>query len=322
MTDKKVWVLADDRAGNVAQALGVAEALGEEIEIKNIRYTKWVALPNFLRGASLIGVTEETAKELSAPWPDYVISAGRRSAPVARWIKKQSQGKTKIIHMMYPGYFGLSDFDLVVLPYHDGCRLDRENIMRVIGAPHRVTPEKLAAEKEKWAPVFERLPRPMIAVIVGGATKDKPFTVNMAKDFAAKVKKMGENLGGASFLVTTSRRTGRAQEQAIKDGLCEPMFFYEWGNKEMDNPYFGFLASADHIVVTGDSVSMCSEACATEVPVYIYAPKGSVGKKHALLHQELYEKGLAHPLDGGIVSEKHPRLMVAKTVAERIKSLG
>ena len=147
MTDKKVWVLADDRAGNVAQALGVAEALGEEFEVKNIRYTKWAALPNLLRGASPFGITEETAAELVPPYPDYVISAGRRSAPVARWIKKRSQGKTKIIHMMYPGRFGLSDFDLIVLPYHDGCRLDRENIMRVIGAPHRVTPEKLAAEK-------------------------------------------------------------------------------------------------------------------------------------------------------------------------------
>ena len=302
--------------------MGVAEALGGETEVKNVRYTKWAALPNFLRGVSLRGIEDETVKTLVPPYPDYVISAGRRSAPVARWIKKQSKGRTKIIHMMYPGYFGLSDFDLVVLPYHDGCRLDRENIMRVIGAPHRVTPEKLAAEKEKWAPVFERMPRPMIAVIVGGATKDKPFTVDMAKDLAAKVKKLAENLGGASFLVTTSRRTGRVQEQTIRAGLSEPMFFYEWGNKDMDNPYFGFLASADHIVVTGDSVSMCSEACAAEAPVYIYAPEGTVGRKHALLHQELYEKGLAYPLDGTPVSDSHPRLMVAKTVADRIRSLG
>lgn len=319
MTDRTIWVLADDRAGNVAQAAGVAEATGAQVEMKNVRYTKWAKLPNFLRGRSTLGITPETLEGLKPPYPDVVIAAGRRSAPLARYIKKQSQGHTKIVQIMYPGYFGLSDFDLVVLPYHDGCHLQRENIMRVTGAPHRVTVEKLEREKQKWAPVFESLPRPYIALIVGGATKNKPFTVEMARDLAARTKKMAENLGGASFLVTTSRRTGAEQEKALRENLPEPMFFYEWGNKSMDNPYFGFLALADHIIVTGDSVSMCSEACAAPGPVYIYAPEGSVGRKHALLHRELYEKGFAHPLNGQPAEEGHDRLNAAENVAARIR---
>lgn len=319
MTDRTIWVLADDRAGNVAQAAGVAEATGAQVEMKNVRYTKWAKLPNFLRGQSTLGITSETLEGLKAPYPDVVIAAGRRSAPLARYIKKHSQGRTKTVQIMYPGYSGLSDFDLVVLPYHDGCHLQRENIMRVTGAPHRVTPEKLEREKQKWAPVFESLPRPYIALIVGGATKNKPFTVEMARDLAARTKKMAENLGGASFLVTTSRRTGTEQEKALRENLPEPMFFYEWGNKSMDNPYFGFLALADHIIVTGDSVSMCSEACAAPAPVYIYAPEGSVGRKHALLHRELYEKGYAHPLNGEPAEGGHDRLNAAENVAARIR---
>lgn len=324
LTDKMIWVLADDRAGNTSQSLGVAEALGGQIETKKVRYTKAVVLPNFLRGRSALGITAETMAEIRPPFPDIAIAAGRRAAPLLRYIKKKSGGKTKIIQLMFPGIAGIRDFDLLVLPSHDGYHGQGPNIMRITGAAHRITAERLAAEKEKWAPVFDSLPEPRIALIVGGATKNKPFTVEMAKDLAVRSRALADALGGASFLVTTSRRTGVEQEKVLRDSLPEPMFFYEWGNKDFENPYFGFLALADHIIVTGDSVSMCSEACAAEAPVYIYAPPGTVGKKHALLHQELYDGGFAAPLieKTAPVRGGHPRLTEAVEIAERIKELG
>ena len=324
MTDKTIWVLADDRAGNTAQALGTAEAVGAEIIVKKVRYTGAVVLPNVLRGASTIGITQETLAEIKELFPDVAIAAGRRAAPLLRYIKKRSGGKTKIVQIMFPGNFGLSDFDLIVLPGHDGCKSVRPNIMRTTGAPHRITPERLAAEKEKWAGVFKNLPAPRIALIVGGATKDKPFTAEMAKDLAARSVALSQALGGGSFLVTTSRRTGEQQEKIIRDALPDPKFFYGWGNKEIENPYFGFLALADHIIVTGDSVSMCSEACAAGVPVYIYAPPGTVGKKHALLHRELYEKGYAVELAENpvpVATGEPKRLNAAWDVAARIKEM-
>ena len=324
MTDKKIWVLADDRAGNTAQALGVAEAFSANPEIKTVRYTKAVVLPNILRGASLLGATAETAAGLKEPFPDVAIAAGRRAAPLLRYVKRKSNGRTKIVQLMFPGLFGLSDFDLIVLPRHDGCKLIRPNIMRVTGAPHRITPERLAEEKRKWTPVFESLPSPRIALIVGGTTKDKPFTSEMARDLTERVKALANAAGGGSFLVTTSRRTGEAQEKIIREFLPEPKFFYGWGNKEIENPYFGFLALADHIVVTGDSVSMCSEACAAPAPVYIYAPEGSVGKKHALLHRELYSEGFAVELTKDplpVRQDAHKRLNAAGEIVTRIKEI-
>ena len=324
MTDKTVWVLADDRAGNTAQALGTAEILGGKTEVKKVRYTKAVVLPNILRGSSAVGITAETMAEIKEPFPDIAIAAGRRAAPLLKYIRKKSGGRTKIVQIMYPGRFGLNDFDLIVLPHHDGCKLVRPNIMRVTGAPHRITPERLAAEKEKWLPVFESLPCPRIALIVGGATKDKPFTPEMAADLTKRANDLAQKLGGGSFLVTTSRRTGAEQEKIIRNALPEPKFFYGWGNKEIENPYFGFLALADHIIVTGDSVSMCSEACAAAAPVYIFAPQGTVGKKHALLHQELYREGYAvelteapEPAEQG----NHKRLNAAVAIANRIREM-
>lgn len=319
MSDKTIWVLADDRAGNNSQSLGVAEALGFETEIKQIRYTKWVKLPNCLRGASTIGIDQASAERLKPPFPDFAIAAGRRTAPVLRWLKKQSGGKTKIIQIMFAGNVGIKDFDLIVLPEHDGCKLIRPNILRVVGAPHRITPERLKSEREKWADAFKDLPVPKIALIVGGATKDKPFTPAMARDLAEKAVAFSKAVGGRSFLVTTSRRTGAEQEKILRETLPDPKYFYGWGDTQNENPYFGFLACADYILVTGDSVSMCSEACAANAPVFIYAPQGSVGKKHALLHCQLYDGGYAQPLDGDANIKEHKPLNAAQAVADEIK---
>src|SRR5262249_32283033 len=88
--DPLIWVLADDRAGNVAQTLGVAEALGRPFVTKTLRYTRLAKLHSLLMGASRLGLNAESRAMLKAPWPDLVIAAGRRTAPVARWIKRKS----------------------------------------------------------------------------------------------------------------------------------------------------------------------------------------------------------------------------------------
>ena len=65
---------------------------------------------------------------------------------------------------------------------------------------------------------------------------------------------------------------------------------------------------------------MCSEACAVGVPVYIFAPKGSMGKKHALFHSALYASGYATALGSGQTAFGG-RLNEAALVADRIKSM-
>ena len=134
----EVWLLTDDRAGNVNQLLGIAEALGYSFECKEIRYDKWVKLPNFIRGKSLLGLNQKTAENIKEPWPDFVLSAGRRSFPVARYIRKMSGNRTKIIQLMNPGKAGFSEADLVVLPAHDTHAKKAKNVLIVTGTPHCV----------------------------------------------------------------------------------------------------------------------------------------------------------------------------------------
>lgn len=312
----EIWVLADDRAGNVAQCLGVAEALGRPFAVKTLRYDRLARLPNLLRGAGLTGVSAESREALRAPWPRLVIAAGRRTAPVARWIRRQCGAR--LVQIMDPGFPGRGDFDLIVSPAHDRPRTGG-NVMEVLGAPHRVTPERLAAEADRWGPAFAHLPRPWVAVIVGGATKNRPFPVEMAQGLGESVARLAGGMGG-SLLLTTSRRTGGPQEAALAAGLPEPRWLHLF-SQGGDNPYFGFLALADVIIVTGDSVSMCCEACASAAPVFIWAPEGWAAPKHARLHAQLYRAGLARPLAGAVSLEcwERPRLNAARDVARAIR---
>lgn len=309
-----VWVLADDRAGNVAQALGVAEALGSPFVRKDIRYDRLARLPNLLRGASLLGVTAESRAMLAPPWPDLVIAAGRRTAPVARWIRRQSPA-ARLVQVMDPGWPGRGDFDLIAIPNHDGRAPAGANILRVTGAPHRITPERLAAEAEVWRPRFAHLPRPWTALIVGGSSRSHPFTAEHAHLLGEQAAALA---AGGSLLVTTSRRTGKDAETALAAVLPQPLHWFRWGDAG-DNPYFGYLALADAIVVTGDSVSMVCEACAAPAPVLIFAPPGMVAAKHARLHGELVAAGYARML--GTPPAAHPPLNAAGPVAKRIREV-
>ena len=49
-----------------------------------------------------------------------------------------------------------------------------------------------------------------------------------------------------------------------------PSFFYQWRPDDPNNPYLGILACADRLIVTGDSIAMLSEACATGKPVQMF----------------------------------------------------
>ena len=232
------------------------------------------------------------------------------------FIKKSSGNKTKIVQLMNPGAAGFSEADLIVLPMHDGYRGRAQNVMQTLGAPHRVTRDRLAQELEKWRSVFEKYASPRVSVIVGGATKQAPFTVDMAERLASDVL----FLNPASILVTTSRRTPKEVVEVLKKRFPkEQTYFYEFGN-EGENPYFGLLAWGTKIVVTGDSMSMCSEACASGVPVFIFAPPGTMGKKHMRFHQELVSSGYASILGSGQTAFGGS-LNAAADVAEKIKSL-
>lgn len=310
------WVLVDDRAGNRSQCLGVAGELGLAYEVKELEYGPLAALPNGLLGASFAGLTGESRARLTPTWPDLVIAAGRRTAPVARKIGRLGGAGCFLAQIMHPGA-GAGDFGLIAQPRHDRGG-GGANVLPITGAPHPLTAARLEEEAGRWRGQFNDLPKPWIALIVGGSTRRRNFSGLMARELAALASRMAETAGG-SLLVTTSRRTGDAAE-ALVDAVTAPSRIYRWREGgEDENPYHGYLAVADAVIVTGDSASMCSEACAGTGPVYIYAPPALTVAKHARLHDDLYEQGYARPLTGDFEDWSHPALNPAQEIAAAIR---
>ena len=273
-----IWLIDAYRAGEQSQVRALVDALGWPCETKRLSYRKHVVLPHVLGLSSLRGITTESAAMLEPPWPDLVISSGVRNEPVCRWIRAHSGGLTRYVHVGRP-WGPLQGFDLVVTtPQY---RVPRQaNVLNNMLTLHSVTPRRLAEAREEWAETFEHLPRPRIAVIAGGHSG--PFTLGplAASRLAHQSSALARQSGG-SLLVSTSSRTSEEAIDALQCGIDVPRYFYRWQPNDPANPYFGMLALADRFVVTGDSIAMLSEACATGRPVQIFDLGGMQGHNDA-----------------------------------------
>jgi len=309
-----IWVLVDGRPGHDHQALGVADALGWPFVVKPLRYGALARLPNRLLGPSTWGLRPAPRDLLAPPWPDLVISAGRRTVPVARWLR-QRNAAVILTHLMWPG--STRDLDLVAVPEHDRVA-DQPGLLRTTGTPSRVTRASLMAAAARLAPRLAALPRPRIACLVGGTRRRMRFAPSDAQALARRISGFAQAHGG-SLLVTTSRRTGPACEQALARSIDVPHLLDRFGGG--DCLYLGMLGCADAVVVTADSASLCSEACATGQPVFLDVAHRTGPRKLTRLHVRLEELGYLRPLGAPWPEVMPPPLDPAATVAAAIRDL-
>ena len=278
---RRVWTVTTGEAGMGSQAEGLAEAIGWPFESYAVRLREpWSWLPAHLQSPGLLRYGVEGS--LGPPWPDLLITCGRRSAAVSVAVRRAAGGKTFTVHVQDPRAPPRC-FDLVVPPGHDG--LAGPNVVATRAALHRVTPEKLAAAAVEWEASLGGL---NVAVLLGGPTRSHRFT-------RETVEELADGLAGLDgpVAVTPSRRTGPGVVAALKARLPEARFWDGSG----DNPYLGMLALARHIVVTEDSVSMTSEAIATGKPVYAARMAGG-NRRLAGFHAALVEDGILRPFEG------------------------
>jgi mitochondrial fission protein ELM1 len=300
-----VWVLRDPRAGTASQALGLAERLGAPFREVALEWGPLARLPWPV--PTLLGLKDRTA--FAPPWPRLVISAGRRAAPVALWLAARG---ARTVHAMRPG-FGAARFDLLVIGTHDAPPPAR-NTLLIQGAMHRVTPGKLDEAATSF-PDLAALPRPRVGLLLGGPVRAE----GMAPEVAARVATEAAGLG-ASVMASTSRRTGEAAGAAAASALKGvPHRLHAFASPGR-NPYLGMLALADLLVVTGDSISMLSEALMTTAPLLIADP-GGLGPRHRALAEGFFAKGLAAPLGSALPA---PRAALDETgrVAAEIQGRG
>ena len=266
-----MWVLTSHKPGHTTQARGLADALGWPYTTKILHFRGPTGLYKYLLGtdrATRRGLDISQSDVLGPPWPDLVIVAGWRPGRVARWIQHESHGRTHLVLLGRIGSRPVAPTDISVVCEH--FRLPPHPRRIETGAPvTQVNPERLETAADTWRDQVEAAPRPWIMLLVGGATARHELTPDQADRLGAEVRAFAERLHGTVF-ATTSRRTGHAAAEALAASLGPRHSVYAWRPDRADNPYLGYLALADLLIVTGESESMLAEAVATEKPVYIY----------------------------------------------------
>lgn len=301
--NKSCWIVTEGLAGTENQCLGVAEALGVEPVVKRISLREpWKTLSPYL------GLEQawSFSPPLKGPWPDLLIAAGRKAIAAARYIKRASGGRTFTVFLQDPR-ISPHHFDLVAAPMHDP--VTGPKVIKTTASPNRITPKKLKLAKANF-PFFEHLPRPRIAVLIGGNSQAYILTPDQTHKICDHLQKLKGGL-----MVTTSRRTGAENTAIIHDNLKSRSSFIWDGSGE--NPYFAFLGWADYIVVTADSASMLSEAASTGTPVYMIELKGGSERLNAL-HKNLMESGAVRPFTGTLEDWTYEPLCDSRRVADAI----
>jgi len=326
--EKTIWGLLGKNKGDNTQIEVLCHAFGEAFAVapvfKTLLCQKRFVVPNVLRPAGLGILSNEDRAQLNSPlfgiWPDILISTGRKSVAVARWVQQQSGGKTRLVWIGRPKA-PLSWFDLVVSTPQYGLP-DTSNLFKL---PLPLVPERRGGKaRASW----RDLPRPLIGVLVGGNNFPLLMDDKAIERLAARITDL-QNEHGGTCLVVTSPRTGMAQGEKLKMLLPANVVFYLW-QRGGENPYGDVLDNADRFLVTGDSVTMLAEASVTGKPVEVFSLKRSPWwprwqAKSGVLAKAVAMGVLAPPRDVSLVhdrldSEYNQAQMLAKII-ERVGAL-
>lgn len=254
-----IWALLGHRRGDNNQVLALAEALKLPFETRTLQYNLLRALEGDYLGATLTSVAAPVRRFIRPPWPDLLIAIGRRSVPVARYVREQSGGHTKLVLIGHPRV-DPRDFDLVIttpqypVPKHP-------NVMLLTLAMGR---EQQAIAPDAWeADWFRSLPRPHLLFAIGGPTKYYDLPTAAMIEAAQRIAGRAEADGG-TLIVASSPRTDKDTVEGIDKLLKGSPHRLVRGSR----PRFPLLLeNADEIFVTADSMSMLSEAILTGAPV-------------------------------------------------------
>ncbi|CAN0530740.1 unnamed protein product, partial [Laminaria digitata] len=188
--------MTDGKPGMENQCLGLAEALvergGETPVVKRLspRFP-WSTLPPQL-WAFPLSTPDIDGNRLAPPWPDILIATGRQTVAPALAIKRASGGVTFCVQIQNPAW-RREAFDLLAIPKHD--RVTGDNVIETFGALHRVTPEKLQAEAQKFHHTLDYLPRPLVAVLIGGSNGQYRMTDTVTQRLAGNLHTLCDEHG-------------------------------------------------------------------------------------------------------------------------------
>ncbi|HHJ15597.1 MAG TPA: nucleoside-diphosphate sugar epimerase [Gammaproteobacteria bacterium] len=273
--EPRIWLLIGDKPGDNAQVKKVADTLALPCDTRQVFPKPQYVLGKPKYRVSLSHLDMERSATLAAPWPDLIITIGRRPSMAALWVKQQNPA-TKIVLLGRPRRW-IEKFDLVItLPQYQVPQLP--NVLRLSLPIMRSDPQAVAAASASWKSRLDSLPKPLTAVLVGGATRPFRFDAEVTRKLVEQCRALQAQDGGTLYF-STSRRTAPEITATLKAQLPQGAQLYTWQQDDGDNPYLALLGLADRCIVTGDSISMLVEVADQRKPLAIFAlPQGLQGR--------------------------------------------
>ena len=274
MGKKIVWIISEGSPGHISQSKGLVNSLAAIVPLQMItiegRATVrgWIRpLIRFFMGKKGRPLPSILLKHISnmnipkkVPAPDLIVSSGGKSVFVAKTVSQQYQVPYVFIGERKP--YPAEWFHTIISPVPgESC----QNSIDVELIPTPVTPDFIAqkgiTEKDLWC------------MIIGGSSRSRRFSEEDWTGLANGMNILARKYN-IRWLLTTSRRTGRAIENLLKQTI-DPKVLVDaiwWADKPRRELYT-FMARGEVLFVTQDSLTMITEAVGSGKPVVALQPK-------------------------------------------------
>ncbi len=315
---RTVQVLNDGRRGHLNQSLAVAEQIRRartlqgykmddtKIKIVDVKFKNGFKRTMLLLCAAFANwrchgcmkcirycLEKDSYEGLMNSYAEFIVSCGSRLAPVNVFMSKENNAKNIVI--MSPDILSFGKFNLVVIPKHDYPGSGK-NVIETLLAPNLISEDIL---KDRGVELLKEFPieigKKFIGVFIGGDNPEYTLTPEMINGVIdGLIKFCGE--AGANLLVTTSRRTPGEIEAILKKRLesnpiCKSLIIAN--EKNVESAVGGILYHSKVAVVSGESISMISEAISSgrRTIAFELEKKNKIRKKHEKALMDLESAG-------------------------------
>lgn len=220
-------------------------------------------------------MTPESLKEILEQTPDIILSCGAAGSGVSTLLKKKTGARNIVI--LNPGYITRDDFDLSIVPNHDVWKWlpFKSNVVTTDLALTPITSDGLARLHTGFHATDTGDRGTTIGLLVGGNNRSFRFTGAVTHALAKGVAGLCRKLD-AQLCCTTSRRTPRNVDTVLECAFASRPFCRTFvkGREDRDpTTVEKILACSDLVIVSGESISMVSEAVASGKPVVVFMPQ-------------------------------------------------
>jgi len=295
---KKVIVITDGKAGHLNQALALCKELKRyrehsgyapgdtSVEVVEVQFRNTLAKTLFRICALFSGkgcqgcmrclricLTSDSYENLIRKYADIVISCGSAVAGVNRIFSIENNAKSACV--MKPPFVGFGRFDMAVIPRHDGKSKKGGAVIATDTVPNLIDEDHLSEAAGKISKIAKLEKKKRIGVLLGGENSDFELTDDITEELLSNVIDAAGKLD-ANLLFTTSRRTSRDTETAVKNRLrpearCKLLVIAN--EKNIPGAVGGILGLSDIVVTSGESASMVSEAVQSGKTVIVFRLK-------------------------------------------------